>query len=421
MSLLDKDNKNIWHPLTQYKISQEHMVVSKTEGVYLYDDKDNRYIDGISSWYTAVYGHRNPQVIDFVKKGMDQMDQVVFTGFTHSPAVQLSEELMAITPSNLTKMFFSDNGSTTVDIALKMSLQYWYNKGEKRHRIIAFEEAFHGDTFGAMAVSDLDVYNGPFQEFTLKVDRIPVPTTENLADVLVLLEELLEGDQAVCFIYEPLVQGAAAMKVHEAEHLDLLLKKVQKHGVLCIADEVMTGFGKTGRYFASDWMEHKPDLMCLSKALTCGLVPMGLTLASEKVYDAFYDQELIKGFFHGHTYSANPVACNAAIAGVRLLKSKEIQSGISFIHTEHLKFIEEISSDPLVSNPRVIGVICAFDLNLKLDRYGEKRNEIYKFFMDNGVYLRPLGSTVYMLPPYVISKDELHRIYASIKGLLKSL
>ena len=421
MSVLDKDNRNIWHPLTQHKISQEHMVVRKTEGVYLYDDKDNRYIDGISSWYTAVYGHRNPQVIDYVKNGMDQMDQVVFTGFTHSPAVQLSEELLAITPSNLTKIFFSDNGSTTVDIALKMSLQYWYNKGEKRHRIIAFEEAFHGDTFGAMAVSDLDVYNGPFQEFTLKVDRIPVPNAENLSDVLALLEELLEGDHAVCFIYEPLVQGAAAMKMHEAVHLDLLLQKVQERGVLCIADEVMTGFGKTGRYFASDWTEYKPDLMCLSKALTCGLVPMGLTLASEKVYDAFYDQELIKGFFHGHTYSANPVACNAAIAGVRLLKSKEIQAGISFIHTEHLKFIEEISSDPLVSNPRVMGVICAFELNLKLDRYGQKRNEIYKFFMDNGVYLRPLGSTVYLLPPYVISKDELHQIYEIIKGLLKTL
>lgn len=421
MSLLDTDNRNIWHPLTQHKVSQEHMMVSKTEGVYLYDDKGNRYIDGISSWYTAVYGHRNPQVIDYVKKGMDQMDQVVFTGFTHKPAVQLSEELMEITPSNLTKMFFSDNGSTTVDIALKMSLQYWYNKGQKRNRIIAFEEAFHGDTFGAMAVSDLDVYNGPFQEFTLKVDRIPVPTAENLADVLALLEELLEGDHTVCFIYEPLVQGAAAMKMHEAAHLDLLLQKVQEHGVLCIADEVMTGFGKTGRYFASDWTDYKPDLMCLSKALTCGLVPMGLTLASDKVYDAFYDQKLVKGFFHGHTYSANPVACNAAIAGIRLLKSKEIQSGISFIRAEHLKFIEEISSDLLVSNPRVMGVICAFDLNLKLDRYGEKRNEIYKFFMDNGIYLRPLGSTVYLLPPYVISKEELNRIYASIKGLLKSL
>lgn len=413
---MNRDSKYLWHPLTQHKVAGESLEISKTEGVHLYDAAGNSYIDAISSWYTAIYGHRNPKVLQALKESMDSIDQVVFTGFTHKPAMDLGEKLIDIAPGNLSKLFFSDNGSTTVDIALKMCLQYWYNKGIKKTGIIAFDNAFHGDTFGAMAVSDLDVYNGPFRDHLLRVDRIPVPNSSNFDTLKNKFQELLKD--AMCFIYEPLVQGAAGMHMYNAEQLDELIQMAQNAGVLCVADEVMTGFGKTGSNFASDQLESSPDIMCLSKALTCGMLPMGLTLATEEVFKAFYDQELIKGFFHGHTYSANPLACAAAVAGIDLLLSPSIQNRIEQIASSHADFIEEIHGHPLVHNPRCLGVILAFEFDVLMDRYGSKRNELYQFFMDRGVYLRPLGNTIYIVPPYIVSNEELNIIYDAIRSLL---
>jgi len=415
---MNRDKDNLWHPLTQHKTAAYSKKIIKTEGVYLFDDQGGKYIDGISSWYTAVYGHRNPIVVRAVKEAMDTMDQVVFTGFTHEPAMKLGEELLKIAPVNMSKIFFSDNGSTSVDIALKMSLQYWYNLGEKRSGIIAFDSAFHGDTFGAMSVSDLDVYNGPFQEHLLEINRIEVPCKENWEKVKRQFASFLED--AICFIYEPLVQGAAGMKIYDGDYLNELLLMANKAGVICVADEVMTGFGKTGSIFASDQISAQPDIICLSKALTCGMLPMGLTLASEKIYNAFYDQKLVKGFFHGHTYSANPLACAAALASIQLIQSKEIKQGIEMISQSHLNFIQELKGHPKVKNLRSIGVIFAFEYNIEMSRYGSKRNEIYQYFMDMGLYLRPLGNTIYLVPPYVITQEELERLYQGIRVLLST-
>jgi adenosylmethionine-8-amino-7-oxononanoate aminotransferase len=417
IELAEKGNY-IWHPLTQHKTAEAPLKIESAKGVFLYDADGKEYIDAISSWYTAVYGHLNSQVLDKVKSGMESLDQVVFTGFTHKPAQELANKLFSIVPKSLEKMFFSDNGSTSVDTALKMALQYWYNQGLTKRKIIAFEGAFHGDTFGAMSASDLDVYNGPFKEFLLEVERIPVPNDSNIDLVLNLLENSLQSQDVICFIYEPLVQGAAGMKMHKAEHLDLLLKLVHRYDSLCVADEVMTGFGKTGTNFASDQVGELPDIMCLSKALTCGLVPMGLTLSSQKVYDAFYDQDQIKGFFHGHTYSANPMACNAAIAGIELLNSDSIKQGRVDIEKSHLKFVDELMEFENVLNPRSIGVILAFELKESMERYGSRRNALYSYFMSRGVYLRPLGNTIYILPPYIISNRELDSIYTVIRDLL---
>jgi len=418
MNLKQRDRKYLWHPLTQHKLHPEHLPIVSAKGVWLFDDQGNKYIDGIASWYTCMYGHSNPKIISAVQQQLGVLDQVVFSGFTHPPAIELSEKLMDILPSKMAKIFFSDNGSTSVDVAIKMSLQYYFNKGEKRNKVIALHNAFHGDTFGAMSVSGLSVYNGPFEDFLLRIERIEVPDEQNWESVVKEFKNLLDTGQVAAFIYEPLVQGAASMHMFEPEHLDQLISMAQKAQVLTIADEVMTGFGKTGLNFASDYMEAKPDLICLSKSLTAGVAPMALTCCSQEVYDAFYDDEIGKGFFHGHTYSANPLACTAAIAGIDLLCSEEIQNSMQRINKRHLEFEQYIRTNPKVKATRVRGVIFALDLNVEMDRYGKLRDQLYAFFMKEGVVLRPLGNTVYTLPPYVITDGELDKIYEVIEKCL---
>ena len=421
MSLNKRDQKHLWHPLTQHKMTPEHLGIVKTKGAYLYDESGNKYIDAISSWYTCVYGHCHPHMVKKVTEQVSTMDQVVFAGFTHPAAVEMSEKLMEILPDNQQKIFFSDNGSTTVDIAIKMSLQYHFNQGKKKLRIIAFDNAFHGDTFGAMSVSGLDVYNGPFEDVVLKVDRIPVPNNDNIDQVLKQFTALISSEEVACFVFEPLVQGANCMQIHKTEYLDQLIALAQQNDVVCVADEVMTGFGKTGTYFASDKLENKPDVLCLSKALTGGMVPMGLTTCTQKIYDAFYADEIAKGFFHGHTYSANPIACSAVIASVELLQSDEIQQGICLIEKGHQQFVKDINNHVRVKAVRTLGVILAVDLDLNIDRYGKDRNAIFSHFMSKGIFLRPLGNTLYIVPPYIIKQQELDFVYQEMKKYIDGL
>lgn len=391
----------------------------KAKGALLYDENGKEYIDGIASWYTCMYGHCNDYILDKVATQMRQLDQVVFSGFTHEPAVRLSESLIEILPHNQQKLFFSDNGSTATEIGIKMALQYHFNRGEKRQVMLAFENGFHGDTFGAMSVSGLSVYNGPFEGHFIQVERIPVPTEDNIQGILSHLEQRLEREDIAGFIYEPLVQGAAAMKMHDAKGLDKILSLLQNHDVVTIADEVMTGFGKTGQYFASDHIATKPDVICLSKALTAGLMPMAITSCTQKVYDAFYSDELAKGLFHGHTYTANPLACTAALAGLKLLRSEKMQKNIQRIITSHQQFNSEIKEHSKVSETRQCGIIYALDLNIKMERYGNLRDKLFRHFMDQGVFLRPLGNTIYILAPYIITDDQLQKIYGTIKSALE--
>jgi adenosylmethionine-8-amino-7-oxononanoate aminotransferase len=414
MNLQERDQKHLWHPLTQHKLHPAHLAITKAKGSVLYDEEGNTYIDGIASWYTCMYGHCNDYIIEKVTAQLRKLDQVVFSGFTHPPAIEMSEKLMTILPKNQQKIFFSDNGSTAVDVAIKMALQYHFNQGEKRNKIIALEDAFHGDTFGAMSVSGLSVYNGPFEDFLLTIDRVDVPTYDNFETVKQNFIQLIESGEVAAFIFEPLVQGAAAMKMYAAELLSQLIQIAHEHTILCIADEVMTGFGKTGKHFASDYLEHKPDILCLSKSLTGGIVPMALTTCSQKVYDAFYDNEISKGFFHGHTYSANPLGCTAISAGIDLLVSEEMQQNSLRIQKRHAAFNEQIKGHPKVKATRQTGVIFALDLDIKMDRYGNLRDQLFQFFMKNGVCLRPLGNTIYILPPFVITDKELNKVYTVI-------
>lgn len=419
MKLSQRDKKHLWHPLTQHKTSPDTLAIVKGKGAKLWDEDGKEYIDGISSWYTCMYGHCHPYITEKVAVQMQQLDQVVFSGFTHEPAIQLSEELIKILPANQEKLFFSDNGSTSTEIGIKMALQYHFNLGNDRKVMLAFEEGFHGDTFGAMSVSGLSVYNGAFEHHFLEVVRIPTPTGENNIEILQKLKQLISTHAIAGFIYEPLVQGAAGMKMHDVPGLNAILKLCKENEIITVADEVMTGFGKTGKNFASEYLEVQPDIICMSKALTAGLLPMAITSCSQNIYDAFYSEDIAKGLFHGHTYTANPLACTAALAGIELLNSVEIQQNIQRITQSHSTFLEEIKNHPKVTNPRQLGVILAFELNVVMERYGNLRNKLFQHFMKDGVFLRPLGNTIYILAPYVISEDELRKVYNSIRAALE--
>ena len=420
-NLTERDKKHLWHPLTQHKLHSDMLGIVKAKGVILYDEDGGEYIDGIASWYTSMYGHCNDFILEKVQRQMVVLDQVVFSGFTHEPAIRLSEELIKILPPNQQKIFFSDNGSTATEVGIKMALQYHFNQGNKRKVLLAFEEGFHGDTFGAMSVSGLSVYNGPFEDYFIKVERILTPTKENVSDILLQLTERLRQNDIAGFIYEPLVQGAAAMKMHDAEGLNMILDLLKKHEVLLIADEVMTGFGKTGKNFASDHIPVNPDIICLSKALTAGLLPMGATSCTQQVYDAFYSSDISKGLFHGHTYTANPLACMAALAGIELLQSEQIQKDIRRVIKSHQEFGLKIKEHPKVAAVRQCGIIFALDLNIKMERYGSLRDRLFNFFMEHGVFLRPLGNTIYILAPYIITDTQLKQVYDTIELALDTV
>ncbi|MCG8900458.1 adenosylmethionine--8-amino-7-oxononanoate transaminase [Tenacibaculum finnmarkense] len=418
MTLQERDKKHLWHPLKQHQTHPDSLGIVKAKGCILTDENGNEYIDAISSWYTCMFGHCNDFITSRVYQQMQTLDQIMFSDFTHESAVKLSEELIKILPKNQNRIFFNDNGSTAVEASIKMALQYYFNKGEKRSTFIAFENGFHGDTFGAMSVSGLSAYNGPFEDFLMDIKRIPVPDGKNNDEILSQLKEIISQNDIAGFIYEPLVQGAAGMKIHKAADLNEILKYLKNKNILTIADEVMTGFGKTGNNFASDEIATKPDIICLSKALTGGLVPMAITSCTEEIYSTFLSNDIAKGFFHCHTYSANPIACSAALASIELLQTKEIQDSIEFISNAHKVFEDKIKQHSKVASTRSKGVILAIDLKTNANRYGSLRDELLKYFMEDGVFLRPLGNTIYIQPPYVITEKQLKKVYTTIEKVL---
>ncbi|WP_442264624.1 adenosylmethionine--8-amino-7-oxononanoate transaminase [Tenacibaculum sp. ZS6-P6] len=420
MTLQERDKKHIWHPLKQHQTHPNSLGIVKAKGCILTDEHGNEYIDAISSWYTCMFGHCNDFITNRVYQQMQQLDQIMFSDFTHPAAVELSEKLIQILPENQAKIFFNDNGSTAVESAIKMALQYYFNIGDKRTTFIAFENGFHGDTFGAMSTSGLSVYNGPFEDFLINIHRIPVPNGENHVEILEQLSEIIANNKIAAFVYEPIVQGAAGMKIHNIEGLNQIIEYCKNNDVLTIADEVMTGFGKTGKNFASDHVATKPDIICLSKALTGGLVPMAITSCTQKIYDAFLSNDIAKGYFHCHTYSANPIGCAAAIASIDLLTSEEIKENIQRISKSHIAFSEKIKTHAKVKSTRSIGVIFALDLDTNMERYGTLRDLLLSSFMKEGVFLRPLGNTIYIQVPYVITDKQLEKVYSTIEYVLNT-
>ena len=423
MNISELDKQNIWHPYTQHKTALPPIPIVRGEGALLWDENGKEYIDAIASWWVNPFGHSNKTIADAIYKQLTTLEHVLFGGFTHQPAVELSEMLLRILPNNQKKLFFSDNGSTAVEVAIKVALQYFYNIGEKRTAIIAFENAFHGDTFAAMAASGISLYTQAFNGMFIDVVRIPVPVKGQEQDCFDALELAIKDNGCAAFIFEPLVLGAAGMVMYEPEALDQLINICQTNDVLTIADEVMTGFGKTGKTFACDHISLQPDMMCLSKALTGGTIPMAITSFTNEIFQAFYSDDINKALFHGHTFTANPTGCAAAIASVKLLETEEMQSNINRVSSSHKEFMDRIQQHERVAKVRVLGVILA--LEIKTDSaesyYGNLRNKLYEFFIDNGIILRPVGNIVYILPPYIISDLQLAKIYELVESALEKI
>ena len=421
MNLTARDQKHLWHPYTQHKTAALPIAIKRGEGALLWDENNKEYIDAIASWWVNPYGHSNKYIADAIYKQLTTLEHVLFGGFTHEPAVILAEKLMEILPKNQQKIFFSDNGSTAVEVAIKVALQYFFNKGEKKTTIIAFENAFHGDTFAAMAASGISFFTEAFQGMFIDVVRIPVPINGLEKESFDALREAIKNNNCAGFIFEPLVQGAAGMVMYEPQSLDELIKICQENKVLTIADEVMTGFGKTGKTFACDYLSEKPDMMCLSKALTGGTIPMAITTFTQDIFEAFYDQDINKALFHGHTFTANPTGCAAALASLSLLQTQEMQDNIARVNRRHLAFQKHIESHQKVTTTRVLGVIFALEIQTEsaASYYGSLRNKLYNFFIENGVIIRPVGNIVYILPPYIITDEQLQKVYEVVENVLK--
>lgn len=421
MNLSQKDKLYNWHPYTQHKTAADFPAIVKGKDALLWDENGKEYIDAIASWWVNPFGHSNTIIADAIYKQLTTLEHVLFGGFTHNKAVELAEKLMGILPSNQKKIFYSDNGSTAVEVAIKAALQFNYNKGIKKTKIIAFEDAFHGDTFGAMASSGISFFTEAFKGSLLEVARIPVPTVGNEEKSISALQELVKTNEYAAFLFEPLVLGAAGMVMYEPKVLDELITICKNNNVITIADEVMTGFGKTGKTFATDYLENKPDMMCLSKALTGGTIPMAITTFTQEIFDGFFDDDTNKALFHGHTFTANPTGCAAALASIAILETKEMQANIQKINTSHLAFENKIKNHPKVKTTRTLGVIFALEIKTESVEtyYGTMRTKLYNFFIENGIILRPVGNIVYILPPYIINEQQLQQVYDTIEQVLE--
>jgi adenosylmethionine-8-amino-7-oxononanoate aminotransferase len=418
MNLSERDHQLIWHPFTQQQTAMPNIAITHGKGALLYDENGNEYIDAVSSWWTNLFGHANSQIAAAIKKQVDTLEHVIFAGFTHQPAIELSEKLIQLLPKNQSKVFFSDNGSTCVEVALKMAIQYWHNQNIEKTTIIAFKNAYHGDTFGAMSVGARGVFNQPFESYMFDVTFLDLPTDDNFEQVLTDFQQIIQTQKAAAFIFEPLIQGSAGMLMYKAEYLDKLIETAQQNQVICIADEVMTGFGRTGKTFATDYLMHKPDIFCLSKGITGGFLPLGITTCTQKIYDAFLSEDKLKTFFHGHSYTGNPIVCSAANASLELLQTSEFQlQNLIEWQTELSAYLK---ANPKIENLRQTGTIVAFDVKTDANSnyFNNLRDVLYDNFIKRGILLRPLGNTVYVLPPYIISKEQLQKVYEVIGEVL---
>jgi len=415
MTLTQRDAKHIWHPYTQQHGSKPPIPIISGKGTYLYDEAGRKYIDAVSSWWVIIHGHSHPYIVEKVVAQLSKLDQVIFAGFTHEPAIELGEKLLSILPSNQQKVFYTDNGSTAIEVALKMCLQYWFNKGIKRKKVITFFNGYHGDTFGAMSVSGRNAWTAPFDSFLFEVIFIETPTPSNIESLKEIISN--NADDLACFIFEPLVQGSAGMLMYGALELDELMAHCKTNNVLMIQDEVFTGFGRTGKNFAADHLVTKPDLMCFSKGLTGGTMPLGITTCTEEIHNAFLSENKLKTLFHGHSFTANPLACTAALASIELLMENSTQECIQQITNRHKEFVLKIHTHPKVAAIRQTGTILAieWETGSGTSYFSDLRNDLYDFFLEKGILMRPLGNIIYILPPYCISDQDLTYIYEQIE------
>jgi adenosylmethionine---8-amino-7-oxononanoate aminotransferase len=415
-TLIERDADFIWHPYTQHKTACSPLPIVKGDGVYLIDEKGNKYIDAISSWWTNLHGHANPYIAQKIFKQAQQLEHVIFAGFTHEPAVQLAERLLPLLPGNFSKIFYSDNGSTAVEVALKMAIQFQKNKAQgTRNKILALKHSYHGDTFGAMSVSERGVFTLAFQDYLFDVIFIDPAEEHNQYPII-------NFNEIACFIYEPLIQGAGGMNMYNSSFLNELLKLCKQNNIICIADEVMTGFYRTGKMFASEYMEEKPDIISLSKGLTGGSLPLAITACTQKIFDTFLSDDLYQTFFHGHSYTANPIACAAALASLDLLQKEECIDNIEHISESNRQFVQQLQKDKKVIQPRSLGTILAFEFHSTKKEYLNKvKEETIQLALQQSVLIRPLGNTVYIMPPYCITSGQLQKVYSALELIVDKI
>jgi adenosylmethionine---8-amino-7-oxononanoate aminotransferase len=436
MSLIDRDRALVWHPYTQMKTSRDPLPIVRGEGVYLYTDDGRRVLDGISSWWVNIHGHSHPRLNQALADQAERLEHVIFAGATHRPAVDLAERLIGALPEGLERVFYSDNGSTAVEVAVKLAVQYWRNQGLARPRVVALHHAYHGDTVGAMSVSEDSIFTRAFSPLMFPVDRVHAPycyrcplglrretcQIECLGD----LERVLRarGEETAAVLVEPMLQGAGGMIMWPAEFLAGVRRLCDVYGVLMIADEVLTGFGRTGRMFACEHGPVTPDIVCLSKALTAGYLPLAVTAVTGAVFDAFLSDDHSRTFFHGHSFTANPLACAVAIASFDLLKENATLERVARLEAQLRNGLTPLSRLPIVGDVRVLGGVGAVELVSDrttkdaggyLDQIGPRLSSA---FLDRGLLLRPLGNVLYVMPPYVITDDEVDWVIAQIGDVL---
>jgi adenosylmethionine---8-amino-7-oxononanoate aminotransferase len=424
MTLQEKDKKHIWHPFTSLQTDEEPILIDSAEGVYLHTSDGKKIIDAISSWWVNLHGHSHPVISKAIADQAAKLEHVIFAGFTHQPAIALAENLLTIIPKNQSKIFFSDNGSTAVEVGLKMAMQYWHNQGiQTKNKIIALEGSYHGDTFGSMSIGARDSFNIAFESYLFEVDFIDFPTKENQQKIITGFKSLAKKGNVGVFVFEPLVQGAAGMRMYSPEILDQLISIAQENNIICLADEVFTGFGRTGKIFASDYLLNKPDIIAISKGITGGSMPLGVTSCSKKIESAFQSSQATKTFYHGHSYTANPIACAAANASFSLLMSEQCAQNRKRIEASFEKFKTKMIGHPAILEARSLGAILAIELLTpeSTSYTNPLRKKIYSHFISRDILLRPLGNVLYLLPPYVISDAALNSVLREVEVFVDSL
>ncbi|EQB13738.1 adenosylmethionine-8-amino-7-oxononanoate aminotransferase [Novosphingobium lindaniclasticum LE124] len=406
----------MWHPFTQHGLEEPVPLVTHAEGALLHTADGRAVVDAVSSWWVTTHGHGHPRIKAAIAEQAQKLDQIIFAGWTHEPAEQVAAGLRAIMPESLTRVFFSDSGSTSVEVALKMALGYWHWRGEDRHRIVVMENSYHGDTIGAMSVGERGVFNQPYAPLLFDVGRIPFPAAGAEQQALDALEALCRQPDTAALIVEPLILGAGGMLVYSPETLAAMHAICARYGVLFIADEVMTAWGRTGTLLACEQAGIVPDILCLSKGLTGGAVPLAVTMASEPIFEAHYSTDRARMFFHSSSYTANPIACAAAAANLAIWREEPVMDRIAALAGKQAAWIEKLGQFCHFDNPRTLGTVAALDLRTSgtSGYMSDLAPRLMAFFRERDVLLRPLGNTVYAMPPYCVTDDQLAQVWNAI-------